>query len=33
MGQWYDIGLQAGKTVAEKVDEFKGTWTVWLARI
>lgn len=22
MGQWYDIGLQAGKTVAEKVDEF-----------
>lgn len=22
MGQWYDIGLQAGKIVAEKVDEF-----------
>lgn len=22
MGQWFDIGLQAGKTVAEKVDEF-----------
>lgn len=22
MGQWYDLGLQAGKTVAEKVDEF-----------
>ena len=22
MGQWFDIGLQAGKTVAEKVDKF-----------
>ncbi len=22
MGQWYDVGLQAGKKVAEKIDEF-----------
>ena len=22
MGQWFDVGLQAGKSVAEKVDEF-----------